>query len=252
MWLETLKAGTHKQDDHYPGAREHAAFSAVPPRPSCASPPAREMMNFTDAASTRVALFPANAGKNIHMLRLPGDRSVFIGHGDSDKARQLQPVQPRSTTRSGSPARPGASGTCAGRRRRPRRATSSRSAARSSPPSDVYGPPPPTRCSRCCTPPPGRAGPDDPFHTSRRDDGTEASSAPCSTTRRASGCCTSRTRDRHPGHPATTAHQEIVAMIEEATPPARRAARATGRRAGPGELARLEVAEQAAGGSARR
>jgi hypothetical protein len=41
--------------------------------------------------STRVALFPANAGKNIHMLRLPEIGCVFIGHGDSDKAASFSP-----------------------------------------------------------------------------------------------------------------------------------------------------------------
>ena len=37
------------------------------------------------------ALYPANAGKNIHLLRLPGIRHVFIGHGDSDKVASINP-----------------------------------------------------------------------------------------------------------------------------------------------------------------
>jgi hypothetical protein len=48
-------------------------------------------MNFPMPDSVRVALFPANAGKNIHMLRLPDISSVFIGHGDSDKAASFNP-----------------------------------------------------------------------------------------------------------------------------------------------------------------
>ncbi|MDN3355488.1 glycerophosphotransferase [Actinomadura sp. DC4] len=54
-------------------------------------PGGTEMMNFTMPSSTRVALFPANAGKNIHMLRLPDVGCVFIGHGDSDKAASFSP-----------------------------------------------------------------------------------------------------------------------------------------------------------------
>jgi hypothetical protein len=49
------------------------------------------MMNFQMPESTRVALFPANAGTNIHMLRIPQVHSVFIGHGDSDKAASFNP-----------------------------------------------------------------------------------------------------------------------------------------------------------------
>jgi hypothetical protein len=54
-------------------------------------PAGTEMMNFPMPESTRVALFPANAGPNIHMLRLPQVHSVFIGHGDSDKAASFNP-----------------------------------------------------------------------------------------------------------------------------------------------------------------
>jgi hypothetical protein len=54
-------------------------------------PGGTEMMNFPMPESTRVALFPANAGTNIHMLRVPEVHSVFIGHGDSDKAASSSP-----------------------------------------------------------------------------------------------------------------------------------------------------------------
>ncbi|HEU5034048.1 MAG TPA: CDP-glycerol glycerophosphotransferase family protein [Mycobacteriales bacterium] len=39
----------------------------------------------------RVALYTANVGKTIHMLREPGVHHVFIGHGDSDKTASSNP-----------------------------------------------------------------------------------------------------------------------------------------------------------------
>jgi hypothetical protein len=39
----------------------------------------------------RVAMYTANVGKTIHMLREPGVRHIFIGHGDSDKAASSNP-----------------------------------------------------------------------------------------------------------------------------------------------------------------
>jgi hypothetical protein len=49
-----------------------------------------DMMNFS-LPSVRVALFPANAAKNLHELRLPRVGHVFVGHGDSDKAASVNP-----------------------------------------------------------------------------------------------------------------------------------------------------------------
>ncbi|MDI2125106.1 hypothetical protein [Yinghuangia seranimata] len=53
-------------------------------------PSAVHLMNM-DLASVRVALYPANVGKNIHMLREPHVKHVFIGHGDSDKLASVNP-----------------------------------------------------------------------------------------------------------------------------------------------------------------
>jgi hypothetical protein len=39
----------------------------------------------------RVALYTANVGKTIHLLREPDIRHVFIGHGDSDKSASFNP-----------------------------------------------------------------------------------------------------------------------------------------------------------------
>jgi hypothetical protein len=44
-----------------------------------------------DLSSLRFALYPANVGKNLHLLRVPGIRSVFINHGDSDKPASFNP-----------------------------------------------------------------------------------------------------------------------------------------------------------------
>ncbi len=49
-----------------------------------------DLMNFP-LPSVRVALYPANTGKNIHLLRSPGIAHVFIGHGDSDKTASFNP-----------------------------------------------------------------------------------------------------------------------------------------------------------------
>jgi hypothetical protein len=42
--------------------------------------------------SARVALYVANAGRNIHLQRYPQLRHVFLNHGDSDKASSANPV----------------------------------------------------------------------------------------------------------------------------------------------------------------
>ncbi|MCP9959056.1 hypothetical protein [Streptomyces sudanensis] len=44
-----------------------------------------------DWSTLRVTLYPANTAKNIHMLRVPTSKHVFIGHGDSDKLASVNP-----------------------------------------------------------------------------------------------------------------------------------------------------------------
>ncbi|MDG4798733.1 CDP-glycerol glycerophosphotransferase family protein [Micromonospora sp. WMMD1082] len=53
-------------------------------------PAAPEFMNLTKS-SIRTTLYAANVGPNIHMLREPGMKHVFVGHGDSDKAASVNP-----------------------------------------------------------------------------------------------------------------------------------------------------------------
>jgi len=49
-----------------------------------------DFMNL-DLSSLRVALYAANVGANIHLLREPGVKHVFVGHGDSDKQASVNP-----------------------------------------------------------------------------------------------------------------------------------------------------------------
>lgn len=53
-------------------------------------PSATHLMNL-DLSMVRVALYPSNVGKNIHLLRVPTMKHVFIGHGDSDKIASVNP-----------------------------------------------------------------------------------------------------------------------------------------------------------------
>ena len=90
MWLETFDRLPHKKMIIM-RERLNMPLLGRTSSPILCFPGGTEMMNFPMPTSTRVALFPANAGKNIHMLRLPDVGCVFIGHGDSDKAASFSP-----------------------------------------------------------------------------------------------------------------------------------------------------------------
>ncbi|MFE2376110.1 hypothetical protein [Streptomyces sp. NPDC059398] len=47
--------------------------------------PKADDLSLLELPEVRVILYPANAGKNVHMLRVAEAKHVFIGHGDSDK-----------------------------------------------------------------------------------------------------------------------------------------------------------------------
>ena len=53
--------------------------------------PGADTLMSLELPSALVALYVGNAGNNIHMLRRPGVRTVFIGHGDSDKGSSFNP-----------------------------------------------------------------------------------------------------------------------------------------------------------------
>ncbi len=89
MWLETME-----QLDTRPLVvlRERAILANLAPTtvPVVCVPGGVHLMNL-DLSTVRVALYAANVGKNIHLLRVPTMKHVFIGHGDSDKLASVNP-----------------------------------------------------------------------------------------------------------------------------------------------------------------
>jgi hypothetical protein len=89
MWLETMGRLTGRP---LVVLRERAIAQQLAPTavPVLCVPGGVHLMNL-DLSTVRVALYPANVGKNIHMLRVPTMKHVFIGHGDSDKLASVNP-----------------------------------------------------------------------------------------------------------------------------------------------------------------
>ncbi|MFD5663106.1 hypothetical protein [Streptomyces hirsutus] len=89
MWLETME-----QLDTRPLVilRERVILANLAPTtvPVVCVPGGVHLMNL-DLSTVRVALYAANVGKNIHLLRVPTMKHVFIGHGDSDKLASVNP-----------------------------------------------------------------------------------------------------------------------------------------------------------------
>ncbi|WP_214408718.1 hypothetical protein [Sphaerisporangium fuscum] len=90
MWLGTLERVARRT---IVVLREREVFSLLGPTtlPVVCVPSAVDLMNMRGLESARLALYASNVGKNIHLLRVPGLRSVFIGHGDSDKEASFNP-----------------------------------------------------------------------------------------------------------------------------------------------------------------
>lgn len=72
--------------------RERTCLADLAPTtlPVVCIPDAVDFMSFS-LPEVRVAMYTANVGKTIHMLREPGVQHVFIGHGDSDKTASFNP-----------------------------------------------------------------------------------------------------------------------------------------------------------------
>lgn len=83
MWIETLE-----NLDLRPLVilRERASFRFLGRTwlPVVCVPKADDLAQL-DLPHLKVVLYPGNAGKNVHMLRVAEAKHVFIGHGDSDK-----------------------------------------------------------------------------------------------------------------------------------------------------------------------
>ncbi|MCM2388466.1 hypothetical protein [Streptomyces albipurpureus] len=89
MWLETMEH-VHGRPLIIMRERELVAKVNTTAVPVICVPAATHLMNL-DLSTVRVALYPANVGKNIHLLRVPTMQHVFIGHGDSDKLASVNP-----------------------------------------------------------------------------------------------------------------------------------------------------------------
>ncbi|MCF3963612.1 hypothetical protein [Streptomyces fuscigenes] len=88
MWLETME----QVDRPLIILRERGIANQLAPTsvPVICVPGGTHLMNL-ELSTVRVALYAANVGKNIHMLRVPTMKHVFIGHGDSDKIASVNP-----------------------------------------------------------------------------------------------------------------------------------------------------------------
>ncbi|MFC9246445.1 hypothetical protein ACFT7S_21380 [Streptomyces sp. NPDC057136] len=89
MWLDTM-AKTDGRPLIIMRERGLVPQLAETSVPVLCVPAGTHLMNL-DLSSVRVCLYPANVGKNIHMLRVPTMKHVFIGHGDSDKLASVNP-----------------------------------------------------------------------------------------------------------------------------------------------------------------
>ncbi|MFI7013249.1 hypothetical protein [Streptomyces sp. NPDC050164] len=89
MWLDTMENLDSKP---LIILRERAILNNLAPTtvPVICVPGGVHLMNM-DLSTVRVTLYAANVGKNIHMLRVPTMKHVFIGHGDSDKLASVNP-----------------------------------------------------------------------------------------------------------------------------------------------------------------
>ena len=90
VWVDTLRCLRNRvvvvlREAHHLDAVDLTGLAVV------VLPLARDV-EAAQVPSMRVALYPTNVIKNNHMIRLPGIRHAFIGHGDSDKAGSFSPV----------------------------------------------------------------------------------------------------------------------------------------------------------------
>ncbi|MFE6036195.1 hypothetical protein [Streptomyces sp. NPDC056452] len=89
MWLDTM-AGIEGRPLIVMRERQLVSMLAETSVPVVCIPAGTHLMNL-NLSTVRVCLYPANVGKNIHMLRVPTMKHVFIGHGDSDKLASVNP-----------------------------------------------------------------------------------------------------------------------------------------------------------------
>jgi hypothetical protein len=90
MWLDALERLDRKAMVLVRSAEVVGALAPTRLPVLCVTK-AEDMMNF-DLATVKVALYPGNTGKNLHLLREEHIKHVFVGHGDSDKGPSSNPV----------------------------------------------------------------------------------------------------------------------------------------------------------------
>ncbi|MFG1875208.1 CDP-glycerol glycerophosphotransferase family protein [Sphaerisporangium sp. NPDC049003] len=90
MWLDTM-ARLSRRTIIVLREREILPLLGPTALPVLCVPSAVDLMNLRGLDGARLALYASNVGKNIHLLRAQGLRSVFIGHGDSDKEASFNP-----------------------------------------------------------------------------------------------------------------------------------------------------------------
>jgi hypothetical protein len=59
--------------------------------PMVCIPSSADLMSFRALTGAKLCLYVSNVGRNVHMLRIPTLRSVFLNHGDSDKEASFNP-----------------------------------------------------------------------------------------------------------------------------------------------------------------
>ncbi len=89
MWLPTFETSGHRT---LVVLRDREALRMLRPTtlPVVCIPAGTALVAF-DLSTVRGALFVSNAATNIHLIRKGGMRTAFIGHGDSDKASSRSP-----------------------------------------------------------------------------------------------------------------------------------------------------------------
>ncbi|MGR6923763.1 CDP-glycerol glycerophosphotransferase family protein [[Actinomadura] parvosata] len=90
MWLPTLERISRRAIVvlRERGMARHLESTTLP---MVCIPSSADLMSFRALAGAKLCLYVANVGRNVHMLRIPTLRSVFLNHGDSDKEASFNP-----------------------------------------------------------------------------------------------------------------------------------------------------------------
>ncbi len=90
MWLPTLERLSRRAIVvlRERGMARHLEGTRLP---MVCIPSSADLMSFRALTDARLCLYVANVGRNVHMLRIPTLRSVFLNHGDSDKEASFNP-----------------------------------------------------------------------------------------------------------------------------------------------------------------